>query len=137
MTMLSLALTAVLGLPAALAPAPTPTPTPGVVIEPALKARVDADGNIAQVYATFTLSNPVARPKGTQHRISVTIDHMGTLARTQRASQVRWTATLLGAGGQDFTLGQRYRVTINACGSTRCAHRSFIETLQRSEQLPY
>jgi hypothetical protein len=60
---------------------------------------------------------------------------MGTLARTQRASQVWWPATLIGAGGPDFTLGQRYRVTIDACGSTRCARGSFIETLQRSEQL--
>jgi hypothetical protein len=36
----------------------------------------------------------------------------------------------MGAAGQDFKIGHRYRVSVSACGSQRCARRSFTETLR-------
>ena len=116
---------------AALAEAAPRTPTPGIVVEPALNARLDSGGNVAQVYTTFTLTNSAARPHGVAHAVSVTINHIGA-ARVgpDLRGGVRWTATLAGAAGQDFKLGDRYRVSVSACGSQRCARHTFTETLR-------
>jgi hypothetical protein len=116
---------------AALAQAAPSTPTPGIVVEPALKARLDSGGNIAQVYTTFTLTNSAARPHGVAHAVSVTINHIGAArVRPDRRGGVRWTATLMDAAGQDFKIDRRYRVSVSACGSNRCARRTFTETLR-------
>ena len=118
---------------AALAQAAPSTPTPGIVAEPALTARLDSGGSVAQVYTKFTLTNTAARPHRVAHAVSVTIGGFGALVRPEGHRGVRWTATLIGAAGQDFKLGHRYRVTVNACGSSRCAGRTFTETLRAAD----
>jgi hypothetical protein len=107
------------------------TPTPMIVEEPTLHAQVDVDGNIEQVYATFVLSNTVARPKGVKRAVELTI--AGRLAESHligRRGGTRWRSTLLGENGSGLELARTYTVVLTACGSKRCATRKFREQLQ-------